>query len=245
MFRKRFRPKPGFSKGPLPTRYVILITFIFFSSTSLVSLWIVNKSIEPVIMDIAKNEIKRVASEVINDSVDKNILKQLDKEEVVLYDKNGSGTIRFNPKYYSSIRADTIKDIQKKLGLNEENPFTKSQNTKDQFKSIVYYIPLGVVTGNAILANLGPKVPVKMSLVGDVDSTERLKVTDTGINSSYIELFINFTVNVKVVIPSLTAETQVKHEVKIGDYLFPGKVPNYYGNMPAPAIIQPGTEEKK
>ena len=52
----------------------------------------------------------------------------------------------------------------------------------------IYYIPLGVVTGNCILSNFGPKVPVKMSVIGNVDSDLKTKLEDSGINNVYYGL---------------------------------------------------------
>ncbi|MFD4816539.1 sporulation protein YunB [Peribacillus butanolivorans] len=250
MFRKRFRPKKFRKKGPLPTRKVFLYSFILFIISSISTLWYVDKAIEPVIMSVAEKEITRIATETIHEAVDENISK-VDMKEMITTSKGGEGapsSYSFNPTIYSELRSNITKDIQNKLGIKEGNPFTeigKAKLNDEQYKSVVYYIPLGVVTGNNLLSNYGPEIPVKMSVIGNVESDLKTKLTNAGINNIYYELTVDFNVNIQIVIPSLSEETKVSQEVKVGDILINGDVPSYYsngsGSVP-PAIMKNSKE---
>ncbi|CAH0303244.1 Sporulation protein YunB [Peribacillus sp. Bi96] len=249
MFRKRFRPKKFRKKGPLPTRKVFLYSFILFIISSIMTLWYVDKAIEPVIMSVAEYEIKRIATETIHESVDENIAK-VDMKKIITNNegsKDSSSSYSFNPVIYSELRANITKDIQKKLGIKQGNPFkTGSAKINDeQYNSVVYYIPLGVVTGNNLLSNFGPEIPVKMSVIGNVESDLRTKLTNAGINNVYYELIVDFDVNIQIVIPSFTEETKVSQEVTVGSLLIEGDVPSYYSNgnsSVAPAIMKENKE---
>ena len=61
-------------------------------------------------------------------------------------------------------------------------------------KGIITYIPFGMVTGSSLLYNLGPKIPVKLSLVGDVVTGFSTDVTEYGINNALIKLMIDVKV---------------------------------------------------
>ncbi|WP_285768253.1 sporulation protein YunB [Peribacillus sp. SI8-4] len=236
-------------KGPLPTRKVFLYSFILFIISSIMTLWYVDKTIEPIIMNVAENEIKRIATETIHESVDENISK-IDMKEIITNNKGSEGvssSYSFNPVIYSKLRANITNDIQRKLGIKQGNPFkTGSAKINDeQYKSVVYYIPLGVVTGNNLLSNYGPEIPVKMSVIGNVESDLRTKLTNAGINNVYYELIVDFDVNIQIVIPSFTKETKVSQEVTVGSLLIEGDVPSYFSNgngTVAPAIMK---ENKK
>ncbi|MGG4264613.1 sporulation protein YunB [Peribacillus simplex] len=249
MFRKRFRTKKFRKKGPLPTRKVFLYSFILFIISSIMTFWYVDKSIEPVIMNVAELEIKRIATETIHESVDENISK-IDMNKIITQNEGGkdsSSSYSFNPAIYSELRANIIKDIQNKLGIDQGNPFKKgsSKINDEQYKSVVYYIPLGVVTGNNILSNYGPEIPVKMSVIGNVESDLKTKLTNAGINNVYYELIVDFDVNIQIVIPSFTKETKVSQEVTVGSLLIEGDVPSYYSNgngSVAPAIMKENKE---
>ncbi|MGE6378647.1 sporulation protein YunB [Peribacillus muralis] len=249
MFRKRFRPMKFRKKGPLPTRKVFLYSFILFIISSIMTLWYVDKAIEPVIMSVAENEIKRIATETIHESVDENIAK-IDMKKIITNNEAGKGTsssYSFNPAVYSELRANITNDIQDKLGIKQGNPFKKGSTkiNDEQYKSVVYYIPLGVVTGNNLLSNYGPEIPVKMSVIGNVESDLRTKLTNAGINNVYYELIVDFDVNIQIVIPSFTKETKVSQEVTVGSLLIEGDVPSYFSNgngAVAPAIMKENKE---
>ncbi|MFJ7639333.1 sporulation protein YunB [Peribacillus sp. NPDC097206] len=252
MFRKRFRPKKFRKKGPLPTRKVFLYSFILFILSSILTLRYVDKEIEPVIMKVAENEIKRIATETIHEAVDDNISK-VDMEKIIVTNKNDDAnpSYSFNPGIYNELRSNITKDIQNNLGIKKGNPFNKKEPAKlndEQYKTVVYYVPLGVVTGNSLLSNYGPKIPVKMSVIGNVQSDLKTKLTNAGINNVYYEMSVDFNVNIQIVIPSFTKETKVSQEVKVGSILMQGDVPSYYSNgsgTVAPAIMKDEKEDKK
>jgi sporulation protein YunB len=240
MFRK---------KGPLSMRQVFIISFFLFLITSIFSLSYVNQTIEPIIMNIAKKEINRIATEAIYESVDENMKKINMDEFITMYNNAGSSTPSYsiNPKTSNSLRTNIAKDIQKKLGINQTNPFDSSSVADEQFTGIIYYIPLGVVTGNALLANYGPKIPVKMAAVGHVESDFITNVTTSGINNVFLELTVLFKVNMQIVIPSFSEETLVQQEINVGGILINGQVPSYYSNGTggvAPAIMKPEEQKK-
>ncbi|MFJ7745239.1 sporulation protein YunB [Peribacillus sp. NPDC097295] len=234
MFRKRFRPKKFRKKGPLPTRKVFLYSFILFILSSILTLRYVDKEIEPVIMNVAESEIKRIATETIHEAVDDNI-STINLEKIIITNKtdDSNPSYSFDPGIYNELRSNITKDIQNNLGIKKGNPFNKkgpAELNEEQYKTVVYYIPLGVVTGNSLLSNYGPKIPVKMSVIGNVQSDLKTKLTNAGINNVYYELAVDFNVNIQIVIPSLTKETKVSQEVKVGSILMQGDVPSYYSN---------------
>ena len=49
-------------KGPLPFRYVLLLTFLFFMLSTGVGLWLINREIEPTLMKYAEAQTKEIAT---------------------------------------------------------------------------------------------------------------------------------------------------------------------------------------
>jgi sporulation protein YunB len=248
MFRKKFKTRTFRKKGPLSTRQVFFITFLLFLATSLLSLSFVNQTVEPIIMNIAKTEINRIATEAIYESVDEYMGK-INMEDFITatHSDSSSPTYSINPKTSISFRTNITKDIQSKLGIKQTNPFHSALNTDEQFNQAIYYIPLGVVTGNALLANYGPKIPVKMATVGHVESDFKTELTNSGINNTFLQLTVLFKVKMQIVIPSFSEETLVQQEINVGGILINGDVPSYYSNGTggiAPAVMKPESEKK-
>ena len=97
-------------------------------------------------------------------------------------------------------------------------------------KGIVYEIPTGVILGNSLLSNLGPKIPVKFSLVGDINSTIKTKVTNYGINNAMIEVKIYIKIEEMAILPFVSKRFKIENEIPIAIKMISGTVPNYYFN---------------
>lgn len=179
-------------------------------------------------MKVAQKEIKCAATEVINESFHKNLSKELPDNNIVLthfQEGDPAPTYSFNPTLYNAVREETIKDIQDQLGISKQNLFQKKANI-NQLKSVIYYIPLGVVTGTSILANKGPKIPVEMALVDHVEMDYEFNSTSAGINNTYLA---RIGVHMEVVIPTAKKERPVEQVINLGGRYIPGRVPNFYG----------------
>ena len=249
MFRKRFKPRLFRSKKPLSNRNVFFITCFLFIFTSIISLFFVNQTVEPIIMNIAKKEINRIATEAIYESVDEYMGK-INMEDFISTTNTDSSspTYTINPKTSISFRTNITKDIQNRLGFKQTNPFDSPTAANEQFNQVIYHIPLGVVTGNALLANYGPKIPVKMATVGHVESDFKTELTNSGINNTFLELTVLFKVKMQIVIPSFSEETLVQQEINVGGILIKGNVPSYYSNGiggVSPAIMKPEDVKKE
>lgn len=249
MFHKKSKPNTDlkrFFTGILSLKKVFIYTFLLFLICSIFSIWFIDKAIEPVIMKVAQKEIKRAATAVINESFHKNLSKELPDNDIVLthyQEGDPAPSYSFNPKLYNAVRKETIQNIQDQLGISDENPFQKKTN-KNQLKSVVYYIPLGVVTRTSILANIGPKIPVEMSLIGHVEMDYEFKSTSAGINNTYLELFARVGVHMEVVIPTFKKETPVEQVINLGGRYIPARVPNFYGTDRS-LITAPGVDSGK
>lgn len=226
-------------KGPLPLRYVFLLTFVFFMFATAVSLWIVNKAIEPVLMEIAEKETKRIANLVINNAIEQQFLKEnTEMSDLITVQKDESGKIAsvdFNTAVVNRILAKTDDYVMQSLkaateGKIAELEFPDDKSEKEKNNGIIYYIPIGQVTDNALLGNLGPRVPVQFQLIGNVTSDVTKEIKPFGINNALIEVDIHVSVDIQVVIPFATKAATVSTDIPIAMQVIQGEVPEFYNN---------------
>ena len=97
-------------------------------------------------------------------------------------------------------------------------------------EGIVFEIPSGIVFNNVLLANIGPKVPVKLSLTGDILTNIHTKVTDYGINNAVVEVVINVEVYEQVILPFTTKRVTINTDIPIAVKLIQGEITSYYFN---------------
>ncbi|MGM7681033.1 sporulation protein YunB [Cytobacillus sp. Hm23] len=246
LYNRRFR-----KKGPLPFRYVFLLTFVFFIFSTATGLWIINKGITPTLMDVAEKESERIATLVINNAVNKQIKEGMETEGLtnnVTTDEDGYIYItNIDTGVINSISAQITNRVQQNLAkvrkgnVNElEVPDVDIETEGDEEgNGVIFNIPLGQATNNALLGNLGPSIPVLFYMVGSVKPNVIYEMEPWGINNVLLIVKVELEVNVQVVIPFATETVPVTTDVILVSKVFQGKVPDFYnGGGDTPPSIE-------
>lgn len=243
----RYRRTPR-KRGPLPLRKVLFFTSIFFIFMTLAGIWLVNTAIEPTLMKYAESETKKMATTVINHAIDKTISNKADINGVIkeVPKEEGSTGIQFDTERINRIRAEITLLVQKQLnGMEEGNvPLSNESNGKHEENTdgIIYRIPLGKATNNALLGNLGPKIPVELNAISDAQSDVKTTMEPFGINNAMIKVFLRIEVHAQVIIPFSSKPTKIITTVPIAMRVVTGDVPTYFngnGSGGNPAITLP------
>ena len=197
----------------------------------------INKKITPVFLEYAEFQASKIATYVISKAIDEEVSKNLDIEDLFISSKDSSGNIKsidFNPITINKISNLIKSNIFEYLEDLENGNIEKIKNTA-LFSSrinegIVFEIPSGIVFNNVLLSNIGPKVPVKLSLTGDILTNIHTKVTDYGINNAVVEVVINVEVYEQVILPFTTKRVTINTDIPIAVKLIQGEIPSYYFN---------------
>nr|WP_281419561.1 sporulation protein YunB [Bacillus alkalicola] len=247
------RAKPKKRKGPLPFRYVLLISFSIFSFFTVMGFVIVEEGIRPTLVDIARTETQRIGTLAINDAISKKILEESGMEEIIeyQYDNNGNVTsVDINAAIYGRVLRETVRRVQDYLNAIEHGRIrditlptdvdVEREGATFTEDGIIHMIPLGQATNNALLAHLGPRIPVRLSAIGDVQADFRDELITTGINNTWISIYIDLEVDVRIVIPFSTETEKVTTSIPVAMAWIPGEVPEFFssgGDGMNPAII--------
>lgn len=193
-------------------------------------------------MNYAELESKKIASIIINEAINKNITSNIKIDELFIItkdDKDEIKTIDFNPIMVNNLLTKTTGDIQLYLRYIENGQidnidfFDKifsNYNQEKLRKGIIYEIPSGVIFGNSYLANIGPRIPVKFSLMGDIVSHVNTKITNYGINNALIEVNINLSLMEQIILPFSSGKIKIETSVPVAMKIIQGSIPNYYLN---------------
>jgi sporulation protein YunB len=203
-------------------------------------------------MDIATTETKVIATRAINDAVFEKVSSDLEQDE--LFITNGNNLIQFNTQIYNRILSEATNRVQRHLkAIEQGEPFGLSADSENgDFPTyedgIIYSIPLGQATNNALLAQLGPLIPVRFSAIGDVKTDLNYDIIHSGINNTTLSVNFDVIVDVKIVIPFATNTEAIKTTIPVGLVTIQGEVPQYYsesGGMILPADYKNGNHEVK
>ncbi|MGJ9457501.1 sporulation protein YunB [Oceanobacillus sp. CF4.6] len=238
--KKRYRKKNFASP---PNNFIMMITFIIFVCSVGLSIWIIDKRVEPVLMEIAEVKTDEFATRAINSAV--RFAEEYSFDEVlnITYDNEGHvATYNWNPSVVSEInRVATDRVEEFFLNVNRGDPITYDYSLHDPYEyeegaegrveqdPTLVEVPLGQVTGNTVLANLGPKIPINLGLVGSVRTNIIREEEEFGINGSWVSLYVDVEADVQIIIPFTTDVKTVNTEIYIDGGAIMGKVPDFYG----------------
>jgi sporulation protein YunB len=201
-------------------------------------LWYINKELEPTLMSYAKSETRNLATLVINHAVEQQF-EEAETDDLfrTIPNTDGSKNIQLNTEGINRKQSELVNLVYKNIKEAEEGDFSPFQSVTDVKlekektegeDGVIFSVPLGRATDNAILGNLGPDIPIEFSVIGDVESDVKTNIKEFGINGGVIELFIEVKVNMEVVIPFSTEMTVVTRNIPIGMGVFRGEVPQFY-----------------
>ncbi len=199
-----------------------------------------NRKITPIIMDYAEIQAGRIATLVINQAITKEVTNEIELEDLFIIIRDDVGQITsmdFNPLAVNKMLSMVTSNVQlylRNLENGELDEIGLSNSSLSGYdidklkRGIIYEVPTGVVLNNSILYNIGPKIPVRLSLIGDIVSNVDTKITDYGINNALIEIIINISVVEQVMLPFASKKVTVSTNVPVAIKLIQGTVPNYY-----------------
>ena len=204
--------------------FILIILIILINLT----LNYINKHITPKLINYAELEIKKLSNLIITKSITKESLENIN--DIFIINKNNNNEILTvdldTVKINNLIREATIniEENLKQLELGNINEYNENKN------GVVLQIPLGVIYNNFLLNNRGPKIPVKLKIIGNLEIDTKTKITNYGINSALIEVKLEIKIKEKVILPITTKEIEVIETTPIAIKLIQGTVPNYYSN---------------
>lgn len=229
----------------------MLLSFVIFIFSTTVSLLIINSSIKPTLLNIAEMETNRIAMHAIQEAVESYISKDKNVQNMIEMKTSENGkvtTVDFNSHVVKDMQSKITKALHHNLQETETEEFNSSAKTKKgRDDGVIYQIPLGQTTGNSLLGNLGPKIPVRLNIVGDVFTDVKESVKPYGINNALINIGVLVEVKVRVVIPFATKTAVVKNTIPATIQAIHGDVPDFYsgsGSQTSPSIQIPSKGEK-
>lgn len=219
---------------------LFIASIIFGIILSVLILISMSKRISPILFNYAELEIQKLSTAIINRAVNKQLANGMDTDSLFTIIKNNENeiqTIDFNPTIVNKILNTTTNVVLINLKAVEEGNIdfielpdvlikTDEKNLKN---GIIYELPLGVVTNNTFISNIGPKLPIKLNVIGSVEANIKTNIKEYGINNALIEVYVRIIVTEQVNVPFISKRISVSTDIPIALKIIQGKVPQYFG----------------
>ena len=169
-----------------------------------------------VLIDICSSEINAQINNIINEAND--VVLALD----VFYDD-----------YFSFIytKEGKLDAIMANVGLINQITLmwsTEIQNRLNKLRSLNIEIPIGVLTGSALLSQFGNVTNITARVISNCSIVYKSKFIQTGINQTLHRLILFTEINADIAVPQQANNVFVSQEVVLAETIIPGAVPDSY-----------------
>lgn len=182
-----------------------------------------NCKFTPVAQSVATGKAKYIMSDFINSSVVEDMENSGDiYSQITKVERNEKNEI-------SAIYTD-----MKKINFLKSHIASLIQDKIANFKEKTFWISLGTLSGFEILNGKGPKVPMKISIAGNVFTNFNNKFSNAGINQTIHQIYVNIHTKICITIPGSTCTSESDDEILVSETVIVGKVPRVYscsGNL--------------
>lgn len=211
-------------KKPIIKKILLTIVIILVLSFNFLSF--IGNKITPKVTSLAKvslnHHIKNIASNFKEYTYNnKGIL-------IPTYNnKNEVTSLTYDMKVVYEIAGAFTSNIKSSLKeKNNDIPFiTETNNNK-----ILFMIPIGALSNQALFTSMGPKIPVQIYFVDNVFTEIKTKVTDYGINNAIIEIYLSINLTYEIVSPFVREQVTLNYNLPIDQKIITGVVPNIIGH---------------
>ena len=208
--RRRYRlPMPPGQRAKL---------ICFFLSVALLSLTIVGTNhLRSLLGNLAvtrvSNMVGRVVMEAVSDAVNSGEIQYNDLISLEKDADGGIAALQSNMAEFNRLQSAITKDILDRLGQVSEMDLT---------------IPLGTLTGSALLVGRGPSLSVRMQSLGSCSAHFENQFDQAGINQTTHRILLCVDVSMSILLPGFRTSTQVSNAFSVAETVIVGSVPDTY-----------------
>ncbi len=211
----------------------LLLTILFVTFFTWFILWFFNKKLVPLLINYATIEVERIVNLVINNASTNEAISLLEQDELITIIQNNNKDIQ--AVYFNSILVNkflnVITDsIQNDLIKISGGDMSSINGYESHNNGVIFYVPLGVLTGNMLLSEIGPNIPIRLQLLGYINSNIETNIKEYGINNVLMEMYIQIDTKSRVVLPFASKDIIVVNKIPVSYKLIQGNIPEYYQN---------------
>ena len=193
---------------------VLVLTVVMLAGTQLRPL------LESLAVTRVSNTVNRIIVEAVDESIQNGSIRY---EQLISFEKDSEGhitAVHSNMAACNRLQAEILDIILERIS---------------QVSARELSIPVGTLTGSALLAGRGPRVTVRMESVGSSSARFRNEFSSAGINQTNHRVILYIDVSVSILLPGFAAATKVSNAVTVAETVIVGSVPDtytYFGTDP-------------
>lgn len=159
------------------------------------------------------NTVNRVVMAAVSNTIASGDIQY---DRLITFEKDDGGRItalRSNMAEFNRLQSAITADILQRMGQTAQSELS---------------IPLGTLTGSALLAGRGPRFRVRMESVGSCSAHFENDFDHAGINQTTHSILLYVDVSVSILLPGFRTYTKVSNVFSVAETVIVGAVPDSY-----------------
>ena len=180
-----------------------------------------------ILLPMAESQVRKVVTMIINDASDENIISN----NLYVIDKDSNGEIKminYNSFEVTKLINEVTSNVENMIRDIENGEIDYYGDVLEVEGGIISEIPFGVIFGNSLLSGVGPKIKVRLELLGDITSNIETEVKPYGINNAYIETRIYLEVTARIILPFVSEKVVISNVIPLSMNIVQGSIPEAY-----------------
>ena len=196
----------------------------------LILLFLISYQVQPIIEKRAVKEMDHFIQLVINHV---SFIDEIDDQRLF---ENIDDTVQFDMVYINNICSQYIVKLENVLQTIQNGQYQKKgQSIYNQYlkeisdnQGVIASIPIGIITKNIFLENLGPSLDVRYQLRSLVSSQISKSVKNYGINHILVTIDLTVLIELQIVIPFRISDYKKSFQIPLVFKIIEGEVPSWY-----------------
>lgn len=181
---------------------------------------VVDSHFRPIINSIITNTARIKSINTINNVITEELNREgVEYEDVISIERDENGkvlAITTQMVKMNELKAKVIVEVQKELRYGGHMDIG---------------VPIGTFFDNGFLHGRGPKIPLRLTLSGNVNGDFKSKFESAGINQTKHQIYLNVHTSIYSFMPGFNATTEVETNVIVAETVIIGDVPKVVANL--------------
>ena len=174
----------------------------------------------PVIKAISVSKAKVISTEAVNEAILQELSENKEAyNQIVKLEKLENGEL-------TAILSDMekVNKLKSRVGMIIQNKFLSLKDRKIS-------VALGTLSGIEMFNGLGPSVPMKISVSGNVSTDFKTLFSGAGINQTIYQIYLYIRTRICVMVPGCSCCEDFESSFLVSEIVVLGNVPKVYSSQ--------------
>ena len=189
------------------------------------------RNVYSVVMDYAATQTVNIATLVIHEGIARSNLATYSVEDFILFNEIGNSH-SINTPLINHLRVNITQEIEEILLLVESGNLgvlgldhIQEGPLRD---GVLIEVPWAAAFNLTLFHEIGPRTPVRASIIGNAISDIEMERTPFGINNVLLEMMLNVEVNLHVAMPFRSENKTVNVSIPLVTTTIQGDIPEIF-----------------